>query len=138
VHVTLRTHGIPADWLEPQTVAVGRADRERSLQLVLVVRHWDARLLVHSLALQGEVVRAVERRDPLAREWLARVAWRFDLRHPHNGLLPGIRYWRGAAPAPSPALPARDQLLQAGEESRWEALRRRTDFVPTMPMALEG
>ncbi|MBC5783815.1 hypothetical protein H8N03_12740 [Ramlibacter sp. USB13] len=117
VRETLRKHGFPQHWVQPETLSVVTRQRERGLQLRLVVREWQPPFLDYCVALQRAIRHRVLRLDPLSASWFTGVTWKFD---PVDESL-------------CPALPA--------VASDWAplpgAIRTRNDFSPTQPMARE-
>lgn len=76
---TLNRHGIPTNWLTAELLTTTSRTGERGIHWRLVVKHWDARLLEHSVALQNALVKRVLTFDPLAVSWLNGVSWQMAL-----------------------------------------------------------
>ena len=76
---TLNRHGIPTNWLTAELLTTTSRTGERGIHWRLVVKHWDPRLLEHSVALQNALVKRVLTFDPLAVSWLNGVSWQMAL-----------------------------------------------------------
>ena len=76
---TLSTHGIPHAWIGADVLANTSSSGVRSIHLRLVIKHWDPRLLTHSVALQQALIERATSFDPFASEWLSGISWRFAL-----------------------------------------------------------
>ncbi|HEY8047822.1 MAG TPA: hypothetical protein VIE63_01520 [Ramlibacter sp.] len=76
---TLNRHGIPTPWVEPELLATTSRTGERGLHWRLHIRHWDPRLLEHSVALQNALIKRVLTFDPLAVNWLNGISWQLSL-----------------------------------------------------------
>jgi hypothetical protein len=76
---TLGRQGIPAAWLSAEMLLSTSRNLERGIHLRLHIRHWDTRLLAHSVALQNAFIVRLLASDPLASEWLMGISWQFDL-----------------------------------------------------------
>lgn len=76
---TLLRHGIPVGWVGAEILAVTSRARHPGLHWRLLFKHWDPRLLVHSVALQDALIQRVMTMDPLADQWLMGVSWQFSL-----------------------------------------------------------
>lgn len=74
----LRRSGVPAHWLECQTLLVTSRSRGTGLYVHLVVRHWDERLVRFMQAFQTELRDRIVRFDPKAASWVHGIAWDFD------------------------------------------------------------
>lgn len=117
LHKTLARHGIPAAWLGAEMLVATSRGREAGMHWRLLVKHWDARLLTHAVALQNSLVTRLLGADPLAADWLTGISWQFDL--PDDASCPAMPqpgYWtaeprRAASPA---AAVSRDAGVIAG------------------------
>lgn len=82
VLITLRDllhhSAIPAHWLECQTLLVSSRSRSTGLYILLVMRHWDERLLRYTQAFQIELMERILQFDPDAGLWVHGIAWSFD------------------------------------------------------------
>ena len=76
---TLNRHGIPTNWVTAELLTTTSRTGERGIHWRLVVKHWDPRLLEHSVALQNALVKRVLTFDPLAVSWLNGVSWQMAL-----------------------------------------------------------
>jgi hypothetical protein len=76
---TLNRHGIPAAWIVAEILSTTARDGERGLHWRLHIKHWDPRLLTHSVALQNALIRRVMTFDPLAEKWLTGISWQYEL-----------------------------------------------------------
>lgn len=76
---TLNRHGIPTKWVTAELLTTTSRTGERGIHWRLVVKHWDPRLLEHSVALQNALVKRVLTFDPLAVSWLNGVSWQVAL-----------------------------------------------------------
>jgi hypothetical protein len=101
---TLNRQGIPASWLGTQTLVSTSRSGVQGIHWRLLVRHWDARLLTHSMALQQQLLKRVLTLDPLAASWLTGISWQFAL--PDESVCPGMPHpgaWTAAPPKAAPA-----------------------------------
>lgn len=73
-----RSSGIPAQWIECQTLLVESRSRGSGMYIHLVVRHWDERLLRFTQAFQIELHDRLVQFDPLAARWVHGIAWDLD------------------------------------------------------------
>lgn len=76
---TLGKHGIPANWIGCEVLVSSANSREPGVHLRLVLRHWDARLMLCAPALQKSLQLRLEQFDPLAMHWFRGMSWQFDL-----------------------------------------------------------
>jgi len=142
---TLRKHGIPPAWIGAETLAAITGGRERGMHLRLVLRHWEPRLLVHTMAVENSVRARIRVLDPLSSTWLAGISWRFEIADDAPcPPLPDAGYWqRLISNPPAPAVPdaqpktpvptARavlERVFGSGDKARHD----RVDFSPTQPM----
>lgn len=77
---TLTYAGIPLDWIRVDPLMTQSPGREAGLSVRLVMLHWDSRLMVHSVALQNQLVKRLQGLDPIADKWLMGVNWQFQLK----------------------------------------------------------
>jgi hypothetical protein len=76
---TLARHGIPTSWMAAEVLlSTSRAGR-RGVHWRLVVKHWDERLMAHSISLQHRLIERVLAVDPLASDWLTGISWQLEL-----------------------------------------------------------
>jgi hypothetical protein len=106
---TLARHGIPAAWIGSEMLVATSRSRESGMHWRIVVRHWDPRLLEHSVALQNSLVARLVSYDPLAADWLMGISWQFALANEAAcPPMPQPGYWTAdhrpvaAAPAAAP------------------------------------
>jgi hypothetical protein len=108
---TLTRHGIPTAWISADMLVATSRAREPGIHWRLSVRHWDERLMVHSVALQNNLIRRVLSFDPLATSWLMGISWQMALEDesncppmPHPGIWTQApqRALAAAAAAPAP------------------------------------
>ncbi|WP_332812968.1 hypothetical protein [Ramlibacter sp.] len=108
VREALRHNGIPAQWIRSEALTTAAPGRETGVHVRLVVQHWDARLMLHAVALQDAIEKRIATLDPEAGQWLMGLSWQFALDDaaacpalPHPGS------WT-SGPGDSPAAPAVD------------------------------
>lgn len=107
---TLNRHGIPSTWLGAEMLIATSRGRETGLHWRLLIKHWDPRLLNHTIALQNALITRLISFDPLATEWLMGISWQFALAtEAQCPPLPQAGYWtaepRAAVPEPEPVAP---------------------------------
>lgn len=83
---TLNRHGIPTTWIGAEMLLATSRGREPGIHWRLIIRHWDPRLLTHTVALQNALIVRVLAFDPLAAQWLMGISWQFSL--PDESLCP--------------------------------------------------
>jgi hypothetical protein len=76
---TLQRNGIPTGWLGADLLKASSRSGQTGYHWRLVVKHWDPRLLIHSVALQDALLQRVSALDPSADQWLLGISWRMDL-----------------------------------------------------------
>ena len=102
----LRKSGIPADWIECQMLVVSRNARSDGMDVRLIIKHWDARLMNYAFAIQQTLHQEIEQFEPNASEWLRSICWQLDMDGtcPYTAL-PGKAFWqqplKNAATAPA-------------------------------------
>lgn len=108
VREALRHNGIPAQWIRSEALTTAAPGRETGVHVRLVVQHWDARLMLHAVALQDAIEKRIATLDPEAGQWLMGLSWQFALDDaaacpalPHPGS------WT-SGPGDAPAAPAVD------------------------------
>lgn len=79
VRETLLHNGIPSAWIRADPLTTSAPGRDAGVHVRLVVKHWDARLMHHSVALQEHVEKRILALDPQAEHWLMGLSWQFDL-----------------------------------------------------------
>ncbi|HSI55112.1 MAG: hypothetical protein ACAH21_12725 [Ramlibacter sp.] len=98
---TLNRHGIPTAWITADMLVATSRAKEPGIHWRLSVKHWDPRLLNHTVALQNNLIKRVMSFDPLATNWLMGISWQLALEDesecppmPHPGI------WTSDAHAP--------------------------------------
>jgi hypothetical protein len=76
---TLNRHGIPTPWVTAELLTATSRSGERGLHWRLHIKHWDARLLTCTVALQNSLIKRVMTFDPLAVNWLNGISWQLTL-----------------------------------------------------------
>jgi len=76
---TLTRHGIPPEWIGAEMLRATLPDRKTGIHLRLLIRHWDPRLLPHTVALQNSLIVRLLTFDVDASKWLMGVSWQFAL-----------------------------------------------------------
>ena len=94
----LRKHGIPSNWIECRMLGVNHTRKGTGLYVHLVLKHWDQRLIIHTLAFQNTLLLDISRFEPHASDWLHGISWQmeFEGQCPHT-TLPGRDFWEMAA-----------------------------------------
>jgi hypothetical protein len=113
---TMKRHGIPAEWITGETLSAMSRTREPGLYWRLTMKHWDARLPNHFVALQNALVSRVQMFDPLAEKWLLGIMWQLAPADesacpalPHPGSWTAVP--REAAPAALPETQAAGDVI---------------------------
>lgn len=101
----LRKSGIPPDWIECQMLVVSRNARSDSMDVRLIIKHWDARLMNYAFAFQQTLHQDIEQFEPNASEWLRGISWQLDMDGtcPYTAL-PGKAFWQQPLKNPAPAI----------------------------------
>ncbi|MBG9387777.1 hypothetical protein [Caenimonas aquaedulcis] len=76
---TLTRHGIPTSWITAEMLVATSRLREPGIHWRLSIKHWDERLMTHTVALQNNMIKRVMSFDPLATNWLMGISWQFAL-----------------------------------------------------------
>jgi len=76
---TMNRHGIPTAWITAELLSTTSRSGERGVHWRLHVKHWDPRLLEHSVGLQNALIKRVLTFDPLAANWLNGISWQLSL-----------------------------------------------------------
>ena len=97
----LRRSGIPAHWIDCQMMLVSSRTRGPGMYVRLVIKHWDEQLMTYAFAFQSELMRDIERFEPLAASWLHGISWQLDVADtcPHLRL-PDKSLWQDADKSP--------------------------------------
>lgn len=111
---TLQSSGIPAAWVGAEALAVAGDAGQGSVQVHLLLRHWEPRVLIHAHALQESFRQNVLALDPQAAQWLTGISWQLAL--PDASVcppLPPASSWTGQ--------PAREATTKAHLQSMFSA-----------------
>ena len=79
VRESLLHTGVPAQWIRAEPLTTAAPGRETGVHVRLVVQHWDARLMLHAVALQDFIEKRILALDPEAEQWLIGLSWQFAL-----------------------------------------------------------
>jgi hypothetical protein len=99
-------NGIPGSWVKAEPLTQAAPGREPGVHVRLSVQHWDARLMVHAVALQQNLERRIHALDPAAEQWLMGISWQFALQD--DSLCPPLPHpgsWTAPPEAPKAAAP---------------------------------
>lgn len=110
---TLNRNGIPRDWVVADLLMASSRTREPGIHMRLQVRHWDARLMLHSVAFQEKLHQRVVMLDPQAIDWLLSISWLYAL--PDSSACPAMPH-----PGTWTAVPAAAQKItdDASDQAR--------------------
>jgi hypothetical protein len=75
---TLRLHGIPFDWLACEIIIVPHGPDEEDLHIQLVLMKWHETFLRYAPALEQQLLRGLDRFDPLVDHSKYIISWRFS------------------------------------------------------------
>ncbi len=121
VRESLLHNGIPVQWVRADPLTTAAPGREAGVHVRLVVQHWDARLMLHAVALQDLIEKRILALDPQADRWLIGLSWQFALEDasacpplPHPGSWTAAAGETNVAPAATPAAEAPAAQFQAG------------------------
>ena len=148
---TLNRSGIPREWVTADMLVATSRTQVSGVHLRLTVLHWDARLMVHSMAFQEKLQQRVVMLDPTAVDWLLSISWLFAL--PDSSVCPAMPHpgtWTMPVPVPADKVAAPlDELAQTKADlaallaERDNDLRRHAaefdaanNFAPTEPSGL--
>lgn len=76
---TLLRSGIPVAWVGVEALAMAGDAEQGCVQVHLLLRHWEPRVLIHAHALQESFRRNVLALDAQAAQWLTSISWRLAL-----------------------------------------------------------
>jgi hypothetical protein len=133
---TLRLQGIPIDWLGCDVFASTSRGGATGFHWRLIVRHWDPRLVVHSVALEEALFSQLRALDPAAGEWLAGISWQFALADRKAcPAMPAPHTWATRFKPPRQRAPGHDVDAARADLNRWLAQRdseppRNPDSLP--------
>ena len=107
----MRRHGIPAQWIDCQVVAVFSRTKGPGICIRLVLLHWDERLLMHASALQKELLADIQQFEPQAAQWLHGVTWQLEVDSscPYSTLPDGSFWLESKAKVPPASRPVLEQ-----------------------------
>ena len=107
---TLTRHGIPTSWITADMLVATSRQREPGIHWRLSIKHWDERLMTHTVALQNNMIKRVMSFDPLATNWLMGISWQLALDDesacppmPHPGMWTSEPHRPPEVPAPAVA-----------------------------------
>ena len=94
MHDTLHKSGISPKWIECQIQVTAGRTRGPGINIRLVVKHWDSRLMQYMFAFQKALLTAIVQIEPKAAIWLHGISWQLEVAGtcPHT-TLPGKNYW---------------------------------------------
>ncbi len=146
---TMRTHGIPSDWIDCRILSVVSRNSISGLHVTFIVKQGEDRLMEFVHPFQESFMRELEKYEPRAKDWLFSLSWQFDGKsRAAPAQMPDPQVWGGAAagrsgPAPLADAEADDvaEDLKALFAIRDAALRQppaeppadHIDFEPTRP-----
>lgn len=101
---TLHKNGISPSWIECQIQVTAGRTRRPGINVRLVVKHWDSRLMQYTFAFQKALLTAIVQFDPKAVIWLHGISWQLEVAStcPHT-TLPGKNYWMETPQTDMPA-----------------------------------
>lgn len=76
---TLTRNGIPAAWIELQTLVANSGSKTAGVHARFVVKHWNPQIMMHAPGLEHAFGQRLMALDPLADQWLAGVSWQLSL-----------------------------------------------------------
>ena len=90
----MRKHGIPLEWTACHTQVMVSRSKGTGMAVVLVVKHWDERMMNHTFALQRALASDIIAFEPAAEQWLQGITWRLEVAStcPHI-TLPEKSFW---------------------------------------------
>lgn len=137
---TLQSTGIPASWVGAEALAVTGDTEQGSVQVHLLLRHWEPRVLIHAHALQESFRSNVLAMDPQAAQWLSGISWRLALPDPRVcPPLPPASSWTSQPAREADTKAHLQRLFSARDEEFMRAAdaaaRMGGQFSVTIPMA---
>ncbi len=112
----MRKSGIPVEWTACHTQVMVSRSKGTGMAVVLVIKHWDERLMNHTFALQRALATEIIEFEPAAEQWLHGISWRLDVAStcPHIDL-PEKSFWNDqyTSTPTTAALSAQTAELQA-------------------------
>lgn len=122
VRESLLHTGVPAHWVRADPLTTAAPGRQTGVHVRLVVQHWDARLMLHAVALQDFIEKRILSLDPEAEQWLIGLSWQFALEDasacpplPHPGSWTAAASEAPAAPPVAAAVAAEPEAPPARE-----------------------
>ena len=90
----MRKHGIPLEWTACHTQVMVSRTKGTGMAVVLVIKHWDERMMNHTFALQRALAADIIAFEPAAEQWLQGITWRLEVAStcPHI-TLPEKSFW---------------------------------------------
>ena len=90
----MRKHGIPLEWTACHTQVMVSRTKGTGMAVVLVIKHWDERLMNHTFAIQRALATDIIAFEPAAEQWLQGITWRLEVAStcPHI-TLPEKSFW---------------------------------------------
>ena len=90
----MRKHGIPLEWTACHTQVMVSRSKGTGMAVVLVIKHWDERLMNHTFAIQRGLATDIIAFEPAAEQWLQGITWRLEVAStcPHI-MLPEKSFW---------------------------------------------
>ena len=90
----MRKHGIPFEWTACHTQVIVSRSKGTGMAVVMVIKHWDERLMNHTFALQRALATDIIAFEPAAEQWLQGITWRLEVAStcPHISL-PEKSFW---------------------------------------------
>ena len=114
---TLNRHGIPAAWIGADMLVATSRNRESGIHWRITIKHWDPRLMLHSVAFQQALIKRLMTFDPMAANWLMGISWQIALADesecppmPHPASWTSHREDDPTSPAPLPVSPSGDVI----------------------------
>ena len=91
----LSKSGIPQDLIECQMFVVTGNAGSDGVDVRLIIKQWDARLMNYAFAFQQTLHQNIEQLEPNASEWLRGISWQLDMNGtcPYTAL-PGKAFWQ--------------------------------------------
>ncbi len=127
-----RRHGLPANWLECEIMAMpGRGKESQVLVLVLLrVLRWDENLMKYSMAIQRELGAQILLLDPGATRWLQGVVWQLASGENCRFLqMPDPAVWTQASAKASERVDVLDRRKSRRTGGKWQ---RQSDHQKTV------
>ena len=151
VRETMRSHGVPSDWLTALVLPLPAQGSRRGVHVVLVVRQGHEQMLGYVPAFQRSFFTGLRQFDARVSEWMAGLSWQFDGMPDHVGTaaLPPLAAVASAAASQTQAAPAASSLedddglqedlralfaIRDGAMQEPDSSPPESDFQPTQPL----